>query len=46
MPKSREKTRANKKKEKMLDKQNSFGKNDPTPYEAVKKIINKGKEAK
>ncbi|MDL2318235.1 hypothetical protein LJC74_03985 [Eubacteriales bacterium OttesenSCG-928-A19] len=37
MPKSRDKTRANKKKGQLLDKRNAYGSSDPTPYEADKK---------
>lgn len=44
MPKSREKTRANKRKEKQLERVNGYGINDPTPYEAVKEIINKNRK--
>lgn len=50
MPKSREKTRANKKlgqeerrREEMLDRKNHFGRADPTPYQAVKNIRKKEK---
>lgn len=43
MPKCRSKTRANKKKEKALDRINGYGKDDPTPYEAVRNIIKKEK---
>jgi hypothetical protein len=45
MPKSREKTRANKKREKLLDKRNAFGFKDPTPYNAVKNIRKEGWQA-
>lgn len=43
MPKNREKTRGNKKKQKMLDKNNEYGISDPTPFEAVKGIMEKGR---
>lgn len=43
MPKNREKTRTNKKKQKMLDRNNEYGISDPTPFEAVKEIIEKEK---
>ena len=36
MPKSRKKTRANKKSGQALDKYNAYGINDPTPYRADK----------
>lgn len=35
MPKSRLKTRANKKREELIDKRNAFGMCDPTPFRAV-----------
>lgn len=38
MPKSRIKTRANKKREELIDKRNAFGMCDPTPFEAIKHI--------
>jgi hypothetical protein len=44
MPKSRLKTRANRKKGKLeerLDRQNAYGINDPTPQEAVMRIRKK-----
>lgn len=47
MPKSREKTRANKKIYAALNKANEYGVNDPTPYKAVNQIrrkILRGKE--
>lgn len=52
MPKSREKTRANKKlgqeerrREEMLERENHFGWADPTPYEALKRICNAEKQS-
>lgn len=36
MPKNREKTRANKIKEKQIEMVNAYGINNPTPYEAIK----------
>lgn len=41
MPKSRLKTRENKKLELHLSKRNAFGMCDPTPFEAVKNIRRK-----
>ncbi len=46
MPKNREKTRANKKKQKMLDRNNEYGILDLTPFLAVKEIIKKDKEGR
>ena len=41
MPKSRLKTRANKKREQAISAKNAYGTSDPTPYEAVKLIRQK-----
>jgi len=38
MPKNREKTRENRRKEQALDRRNGYGFMDPTPYEAVERI--------
>ena len=41
--KNRERQRANRRvKEEMLDRRDSFGIRDPTPFEAVKKLIRRG----
>lgn len=45
MPKNREKTRANKRKEQMLNRRNLYLVDDPTPYEAVKSIIEKERKS-
>ena len=39
MPKDRKITRENRRKEQLLNGQNEFGNNDPTPYAAVKQIV-------
>ncbi len=41
MARNREKNREKKKREKMLNRQNEFGIQDPTPFEAVSLIISK-----
>ncbi len=41
MPKSRSKTRANKKLEQNIERRNAFGMCDPTPFEAIKNIRTK-----
>jgi hypothetical protein len=38
MPKSREKTRANKSKNEMLNGKNEYGHSDSTPYQAVRAL--------
>ena len=43
MPKSRLKTRANKKREQAISAKNAYGMSDPTPYQAVKNIRKKEK---
>lgn len=39
MPKNREVTRRNRKNDAMPDRKNAFGHNDPTPYEAARRIL-------
>lgn len=39
MPKSRQITRENRKREEQIDRQNKYGINDPTPYKAVRRIM-------
>lgn len=39
MPKDRKITRFNRKQGQLLDRKNMYGINDPTPYEAVKRIV-------
>ncbi|MCO5384437.1 hypothetical protein [Desulfosporosinus sp.] len=43
MPKNREKQRVNRRKESLLDSKNEFGITDPTPKQAVKKLIKNSK---
>lgn len=38
MPKNREKVKANKRKEALIDKRNAWGHRDDTPFQAIKHI--------